>query len=123
MLAASHLVQLDYHAGVGLPTSSGQVARPDVPRGEGGTRGRQAVPLHLAQLDHQIDVGAGLVPPSPVGMARPEDTHEGCPYVPARPRGAPLRFLVRLQCMRSGFPYDEGPFHCEESDLSRILYT
>jgi len=35
-------------------------------------QGRQAVPLHLAQLDH--DVGAGLVP------ALRQGTHEGCPY-------------------------------------------
>jgi hypothetical protein len=27
---------------------------PGVPHGECGTRGRQAVPLHLAQLDHQV---------------------------------------------------------------------
>src|SRR5271157_939444 len=46
--------------GVGL-------ALPGVPPGECGTRGRQAVPLRLAQLDH--DVGAGLVPALPVGKA------------------------------------------------------
>ncbi len=41
--------------GVGLPL-------PGVPQGECGTRGRQAVPLHFAQFDH--DVVAALVPMS-----------------------------------------------------------
>jgi hypothetical protein len=59
--------------GVGL-------ALPGVPHGECGTRGRQAVPLHLAQLDH--DVGAGLVPAHSGRDSIPEHegAHEGCPY-------------------------------------------
>ncbi len=48
------------------------LALPGIPQGECQTRGRQAVPLRLAQLDH--DVGAGLVP------ALRKGTHEGCPY-------------------------------------------
>src|SRR5271157_2584479 len=55
------------------------LALPGVPQGECGTRGRQAVPLHLAQLDH--DAGAGLVPA--LLSAWPTSGH---------PRGAPLRF-------------------------------
>jgi hypothetical protein len=51
--------------GVGL-------ALPGVPHGACGSRGRQAVPLHLAQLVR--DVGAGLEP------ALKKGAHEGCPY-------------------------------------------
>src|SRR5208283_3722644 len=40
----------------GLPTSPGQVALPGVPQGECGTRGRRAVPLHLAQLVYERKV-------------------------------------------------------------------
>jgi hypothetical protein len=63
------------NVGVGL-------ALPGVLQGECGTRGRQAVvPLHLAQLDH--DVGAGLVPALPAGMADFRAPTRG-PYVVAR---------------------------------------
>jgi len=51
------------------------LALPGVPQGECATRGRQAVPLHLAQLDH--DGGAGLVPPS-----RSAWPTSGRPYAP-----------------------------------------
>src|SRR5208283_5113404 len=50
-----------------MPSRDAGLALPGVPQGECGNRGRQAVPLHLAQLDH--DVGAGLVPTLPVGSA------------------------------------------------------
>src|SRR5271157_1614719 len=50
---------------------------PGVPQGECVPRGRQAVPLRLAQLDH--DVGAGLVPALPVGMADARAPTRGAP--------------------------------------------
>ena len=43
-----------------MQSRDGGLALSGVPQDECGTRGRQAVPLHLAQLDR--DVGAGLVP-------------------------------------------------------------
>ena len=50
------------------------------------TSGRQAVPLHLEQLDH--DIGAGLVPALPVGKAD----------FRAPTRGAPTRDVARASC-------------------------
>jgi len=58
------------------------LALPGVPHGECGTRGRQAVPLHLAQLDHRVDVGARLVPALPVGMADVRAPTGGAPTLP-----------------------------------------
>ena len=38
-------------------------ALPGVPQGECGARGRHAVPLHLAQLDHAVAVGGPCICP------------------------------------------------------------
>ncbi len=95
--------------GVGL-------ALPGVPHGECGTRRWQAVPLHLAQLDH--DVGAGLVPARPVGTADFRAPTRGAPTLwhgrPARDRhGQDGRATIWLRLRRAALPgsaamYTEG---------------
>ncbi len=78
--------------------------------------GRQAVPLHLAQLDY--DVGAGLVPALPVGMADFRAPTRGAPTLwhgrPARDRhGQDGRATIWLRLRRatlsgSAAMYTEG---------------
>jgi hypothetical protein len=62
-----------------------------IPRGEYENRGRQAVPLHIAQFDYKV--GAGLVRAFP--SAWPTS---------GRPRGVPLRSPVQRQWVWRGVP-------------------
>src|SRR5208283_2957438 len=83
-------------------------------------QGRQAVPLHLAQLDHEV--GVGLVPALPVGTADFRAPTRGAPTLwhgrPARDRhGQDGRATIWLRLRRAALPGSAAI--CTEGTASR----